>query len=69
MGLLQNLVELSNGPSCFFREKKVSAVLPDNVYQCYLAAYDEEDLTSFCCGTSDVITFESAPDGHQLKKD
>jgi len=25
MGLLQNLVELSNGPSCFFREKKVSA--------------------------------------------
>ncbi|MBR2625441.1 MAG: dienelactone hydrolase family protein [Lentisphaeria bacterium] len=49
--------------------RKVSAVLPDNVYQCYLAAYDEEDLTSFCCGTSDVITFESAPDGHQLKKD
>ena len=25
MGLLQNLVELSNDPSCFFREKQVSA--------------------------------------------
>ena len=35
----------------------ISAELPENVYQCYLAAYDEDDLRSHCAGTSDVITF------------
>ena len=35
----------------------VKASLPDGVWQCYLAAYDEDDLRSHCCGSSDVVTF------------
>lgn len=34
----------------------IKATLPPDVLQCYLAAYDEEDLESYCCGTGDVIT-------------
>ncbi len=40
-----------------YSNKVISAKLPENVYQCFLAAYDEDDLSTYCCGTGDVITF------------
>ena len=33
----------------------IKAELPPDAFQCYLAAYDEDDLNSYCCGTGDVI--------------
>ena len=38
-------------------EGKICATLPKDIYQGYLAAYDEDDLTGFCCGSSDMVTF------------
>lgn len=35
---------------------KISAGLPENVFQCFLSACDEETADGYCCGTGDVIT-------------
>jgi len=35
----------------------VRAALPADVWQCFLSAYDEDDLNSRCGGSSDVVTF------------
>lgn len=34
----------------------LTAVLPEKCYQCYFAAYDEEDISTHCCGTGNVVT-------------
>ena len=34
----------------------LTAELPEHCFQCYLAAYDEEDVSERCCGTGNVIT-------------
>ncbi|MBO5959690.1 MAG: alpha/beta fold hydrolase, partial [Lentisphaeria bacterium] len=39
-----------------YRNGIIRAEIPDGVFQYYLAAYDEDDLTSYCCGSGDVIT-------------
>ena len=36
---------------------KISAMLPNGIFQGFLAAYDEDELSDYCCGTSDVVTF------------
>ena len=42
MGLLQNLVELSNDPSCFFREKQVSAWVIQYIFSICSKAFFEK---------------------------
>ena len=36
---------------------RMSAQLPENVYQCFISAFDEENESGDCCGTGDIITF------------
>ena len=36
--------------------RMLTAALPENCHQCYLAAYDEEDVASRCCGTGNLVT-------------
>ena len=40
-----------------FNDGMLHSQLPGKVFQCYFSAYDEEDITTHCCGSSDVITF------------
>ncbi len=40
-----------------YKDGMISADLPENVFQCYLAAYDEDDVKSYCCGSSNVVNF------------
>lgn len=37
-----------------YRDGIISAQLPENVYQCFISAFDDEE----CCGTGDVVTFK-----------
>ena len=42
-------------PEAEYQNGIIKAELPPGTFQCYLAAYDEDDLNSYCCGTGDVI--------------
>lgn len=49
-------------PAKFDRKSNtVSANIPDNVFQCFLAVYDEYATGRMCCGTSEVLTFKLRP--------